>query len=469
MSNPATAARGLPPAQPAAHSSAPTPVPQAPRPLRVEQALRLLPDIDDLAPLRGSVVGLSSNRLPGGTWAGAEPNGTIGKRTVDPSMLRSQMPQVLGRVTRRVAMLYEAAVDALESEQSGDLSEAVRALVRAGEFEERSVRYSHASAWYRQALGIAEQLRDRRPEMEALCHLGRLEASRGYLDEGARAYQRSLALAEAESDHERAAGACQGLGDVLSAQSQWVGAEAWFSRGLQYAGANRALQASLSLGLAQAALSRGAPDTAAGHATAALDSFDASRDASGVVRALLSRGLIEVARGKQAHGLASYNDALARLPASDVDGVLELDVRLRLAELFLELGRLRDAEDEARRAEDIAVNNEQEGALARVYVLLGRLRERQGDESGFVFFEQAIQLCRSGEPARRLEADVYRAYARFRATMGDRDEARAYLERARDLLEPFGDDAASQRTDADLRALERGAPALNDSSRCRNP
>jgi len=37
--------------------------------------------------------------------------------------------------------------------------------------------------------------------------------------------------------------------------------------------------------------------------------------------------------------------------------------------------------------------------------------------------------------------------------MGDRDEARAYLERARELLEPFGDDAARERIDEDLQRL----------------
>ena len=76
-----------------------------------------------------------------------------------------------------------------------------------------------------------------------------------------------------------------------------------------------------------------------------------------------------------------------------------------------------------------------------------------GDENGFVFFEQAIELCRSGEPALRLEADVYREYARFRMTMGDDAEARAYLERARELLEPFGDEAAREKIDQELQRL----------------
>ncbi|HYX82025.1 MAG TPA: hypothetical protein VE714_06495, partial [Gemmatimonadales bacterium] len=84
-------------------------------PLRVEQALRLLPDVEDLAPLRASVVSLAAGNAS--ETCTAEPNRTIGKRTLDPSALRGRVPQVLTRVTGRVAFLYGAAVDALESEQ----------------------------------------------------------------------------------------------------------------------------------------------------------------------------------------------------------------------------------------------------------------------------------------------------------------------------------------------------------------
>ena len=379
--------------------------PSPPPPLRVEQALRLLPDVDDLTPLRGFVVSLSSTRAAGGDgWMAAEPNRTIGKRTLDPAALRARVPQVLSHVTDRVAALYAAAVEALESEQSGDLSQAVRALVRAGEYEERSSRYAQAHAWYRQALGIAEQLRDRQPEMEALCRLGRLEATRGYLDEGARAFQRSLALAEAESDNEHAAAACTGLGDVLAAQSQWVGAEAWYRRGFQYAKSNRALIGALSLGLGDAALHRGQPADAAEHLRRALELYEELSDDAGVIRSLLARGSLESAQGRGAEVLASYRDALNRLPLAKADPLLEIAVRLRLAELYLELGRVPDSENEARRAEEIAIAQQLPRSLARVYVIMGKLRGRQGDENGFVFFEQAIELCRSGEPARRLEA-----------------------------------------------------------------
>ena len=186
----------------------------------------------------------------------------------------------------------------------------------------------------------------------------------------------------------------------------------------------------------------------------ALESFEASNDNAGAVRTLLARGLVEAVQGRPTDVLATYREALGRLPLVGADAPLELLVRMRLAELYLDLGRLPDAEDEARRAEEIAIVNQLQRQLVRVYVFFGKIRGRQGDENGFVFFEQAIELCRSGESTPRLEADVYREYARFRTTMGDRHEARAYLERARDLLAPFADEVALERIDQELRQLD---------------
>jgi len=229
---------------------------------------------------------------------------------------------------------------------------------------------------------------------------------------------------------------------------------AWFSRGLGYAKSNRRVAAGLSLGLGETALRSGQADVAADHLQRALESFEAVGDKSGVIRTLLARGRMEAKQGRSQEALASYRQALTRLPVADADPMLELSVRLRLAELYLDLGRIFDTEDEARRAEDIAITHQLPTSLARVYMIMGKLRGKQGDENGFVFFEQAIELCRGGEPARRLEADVYSEYAHFRLTMGDRHEARAYLERARELLQPFGDTVALERIDQELRQLD---------------
>ena len=111
-----------------------------------------------------------------------------------------------------------------------------------------------------------------------------------------------------------------------------------------------------------------------------------------------------------------------------------MSIRLDLSRLHLEENRLLDAEEQTRRAEQLAIAGNLIGGLIRVYLLMGELRGRQHDPTGFVVFEQAIELCRSLQHSPELQARVYRAYGEYKELLGDRDEARAYLERARELL-----------------------------------
>ena len=110
-------------------------------PIRVERALALLPDLDVLAPLRSFVVSLSR----GGRLA-AEPYRTVGKRTIHSTELRALIPRAVGRLADHLSLLYEAAIEALEAEERGDLSSSVHALLAAGEREEAAGRPEAAGA-----------------------------------------------------------------------------------------------------------------------------------------------------------------------------------------------------------------------------------------------------------------------------------------------------------------------------------
>src|SRR5205814_1401094 len=129
----------------------------------------------------------------------------------------------------------------------------------------------------------------------------------------------------------------------------------------------------------QTAHRRGEFSAAAERLQRALETFNALGDVGGIIRTLLARGLMEAAQGKT-EVLATYRDALSRLSKTESDPVLELTVRLRLAERYLDIDRLPDAEDELRRAEDVAVEHQQQRWLARVYLMMGKLRGRQQDE-----------------------------------------------------------------------------------------
>lgn len=421
-------------------------------PLRVEQALRLLPDVDALAPLRAFLIS-SSRPRQADTWATAEHYSTVGKRLVQPADLRARLPQATARVAEHLTALYGAAVDALESEQRGDLSGAVEHLLRAGQLEEAVGRYAQAHGWYNHAFGVAEELRDRHPEIAALRHVGQLERVRGHLDEGARALQRSLVLAEAEMDSAGAALACLGLGEVALAQNQLGGADSWFTRGLRHSESDRLLDARLTLHLAEVARQRGEVGLATDRLARARAWFEELGDLAGAVEALKAQGMLAAADGRVADAMVAYREALQRLQRGGGPAALEMLVRLSLCELHYETGRVPDAEAEMRRAEELAIAQNFPRQLARLYVIMGKMRGREHDENGFIFFEMALRLCSGLEPAPRQEAEVYVEYGRFRIELGDKEEGRGYLERAREILELLGDTHGFKEVQADLATL----------------
>ncbi len=426
------------------------------KPLRVEQALRLLPEVESVAPLGALLLALSRPARPE-AWT-SEPCETVGKRVLEPSDLRARLPRAVRRISDQLGALYGVVVDALEAEQRGDLSEAARALLRAGEIEEKAGRSAQAREWYLHALGIAEELRDRRPEIEALQRMGSVESARGDLEGAARTFQRSLALAEAELDGERAAAACRGLGNVAAARSQWAGAESWFSRGLEHARGNALLEARFTLELGATALARNDEVAAGERIGRARAVFESAGDSDDLVRALYAEGLLAARKGHTVEALARLTEAVERLDTGARGSPLEIEIRSSLGELLFGAGRIPDAEDELRRAEELAIAHQLPHLLARLYIALGKVRAAQDDENGFVFFEKALELCSGPEPAPKIAAEVWREYARFRTSLGQLDEAHACSERARVLLEQLGEPHAVTRLLEDLSRLPPPVP-----------
>lgn len=426
----------------------------APTLLRVEQALQLLPDLEALAPLRALLLSTAraDERM---VWASAGPYLTVGKRGVDPAELRQRMPQLLARIGEHVTFLYRAYAEAVDSQQRGDAAGAVAALLAAGAREESVGRLAQARAWYEAARPLAAALQSRRPETDCLQRLGRLCLALGQYDEAARHFQRSLAIAEAEFDHPAAIAACRGLGDIALARGEWAGTNAWYQRGLRLA---EAAGDARSVGRLEHQLGvlgywRGDLTAAGEHLHRARERFDELGEPAELGRVLSSQGLVEAALGRPSSALAAYREALAWSRRAPKDPGLEVSIRVDLAELALEAGRPLEAEEELRRAEEVAIARNLPGRLVGIYVLMGRLRGLQGDETGFVFFEQALELCRIIGRSPRDEARVYHEYGMFRSRLGQADEARAYLERARDLFEALGKVVELARVREELERL----------------
>jgi tetratricopeptide (TPR) repeat protein len=248
--------------------------------------------------------------------------------------------------------------------------------------------------------------------------------------------------------------ACLGLGEIALRDSRLQGAESWYTRGLQHVENDPQLTASLWLGLAEVERQRGLLDVAGQRIRDSLALLADFGDDECVVRCLDAWGRLEAQLGHHSQALASHHEALNRLQRAGGELRLEMDIRLNICQLFLDAGRLPDAEDEIRRAEETAIVHNLTRQLARTYVMMGKLRGRQRDETGFVFFEKSAELCRGVEPFPRLEAEVYIEYARFRTELGNADEARALLERAREILESIGSDGtALEHIDREIAEL----------------
>jgi tetratricopeptide (TPR) repeat protein len=422
--------------------------------VRVEQALGLLPNLEALMPLRALL--LSSARPDERVqWGSGGPYLTVGKRVVEPGDLTRRIGPVLTTIAEHVSALYHAYVEALERQERGDASGAVTALVTAGRLEERVGRLAQARAWYTVGLTLAEALQDRRPEVETLLALGHVCLALGQYAEAARHYQRALVLSEAEFDQAGTIDASVGLGNAAFERAEWAGAQAWYARAsrLTAAGGDRLRLGRIDHRLGLLARRQGDLTAAGDHLRRARESFELLGAAREMARVLDAQGELDAALGRPGPAAAAFREALAWVRRDQHDAALDVAIRLHLAELLLDTGRLLESEEEMRRAEQLAITSNQTRGLVEIYTLLGTLRGRQSDETGFVFFEQAIALCRALDGPPVDEARVYHAYGLFRQACGGPDEARAYLERAREIFRSLGVAAEVERVDAELQAL----------------
>jgi tetratricopeptide (TPR) repeat protein len=422
--------------------------------VRVERALGLLPDVEAVAPLRALLFAISRPDASA-VWSSSGPYLTLSKRGVRPEDLDRRMPQAFRQITDHLRAVYEAYVTALECEQRGDGNGVAAALLSAGRLEHDVGRLAEARAWYDVARGISETLQDRSSEVECLLALGRVALGLGAPLEAARQFQRALALAEAEFDQARVTAACEGLGETSLVQGQLTGAQAWLGRALRMA---EAANDTTALGRVERQLGvlagkQGDLGAAAEHLSLARQHLEAAGTPQEMARTLSAQGDLDATLGRTTAAATAYREALAWAQRAPRDLGLELTIRLGLAEVHMDGGHFIDADEEMRRAEEAAIGGNLPRRLVQVYTLMGKLRGRQRDETGFVFFEQAIALCRTLQGAIAVEAKVYFEYGRYAEALGRHDEAKAYLERAREIFASAGEAVEQQRAEAELRAM----------------
>jgi len=420
--------------------------------VKVEQALRLLPNLEALAPLRAQLLAVS--RADERTrWASAAAYLTVGKRAVEGATLRERLDGLVEQVSTHLRVLYRSVVDAIEAQEAGETHRAIAALQRAGVFEVRAGRYRQAEAWYEAALNLAAELSDRGAELELLRLRGALSLTLGQYAAAARDCQRSLALAEAEFNDSAVIAACEELGNIHRVMGESAGAQSWYERGLGLNGTHGVRSGWLLLRLGDLARERDDIRAATALLDRAREYMRAGADAAGMAQTLSAQGQVHIAQGHHAAALGCYREALVWARQGPEPANLEVDIRIRLSELALESGRWLEAEADLRQAEQAALAHGLTRSLVEIYTLLGRLSGREGEETGFVFFEQALELRAVLELDALVEADVCLAYSQFHSALGNVDASRAYLERAGETYQARGQASGAERVHRELSRL----------------
>ena len=421
--------------------------------MKVEQALRLIPNLEALAPLRAALLA-ASRADEGVRWASAGPYLTVGKRAVEAEDLRERLDGVISGVTAHLQGLYRAVVDAIALQERGDRSGAIAALQKGGALEARVGRFKQAETWYEVALELAVELSDRVAELELLRIRSALSRTLGRYVEAARHCQRSLALAQAEFNDAAVIAACEELGNVHRSMGESLGAQAWYERGLGMNGTHGVRSGWLLLRLGDIARERGDILAATGLLDRARDHMQAGADAAGMAQTLSAQGQVHIAQGHLTAAFTAYREALVWARQGPEPANLEVDIRIRLAELAMESGRWLEAEADLRQAEQAALTHGLAHRLVEIYLALGRLSGRGGEETGFVFFEQALELCRALELDALLIAEVCMAYGKFHGALGDNDASRAYLDRASEIYRARGQTMGMDRVLTELQRLD---------------
>ena len=422
-----------------------------PSQLLVERALALVPGGEDFLPFSDAVIGAS--RLDREkVWARSGAYATLGKRVVDPERLAQAIPGLVARAQERLNDLFALVLQAIQEQQAGRPADAARTLVRAGEVEEGERRLEKAENIYRMALEISRDLREKGPQVLALRRLGRAARAAGRLDEAWEWYHASWQLATDALDEGGQAIACQGLGNLCDDRGEREPARAWYERGLAIARAleDPALEWPFYTNLSVLAIQAGE----LGEAEALLARARERIEATGAEDALLfwlnNRGLLLLEHGDEAAAEGVFREALEK----GREPRWEVTVRVNLGETLLRQGRLFEAQEEARRAEEAAILHRHVADLVDVYALLGSIARARCDEEGFVFYEQALAVIHERALPKRDEAVVMQGYGLLHGACGRPVEARAYLEAARETYRALGYAREIGKVEEDLAALE---------------
>jgi tetratricopeptide (TPR) repeat protein len=398
----------------------------------LDRLLGALPEQNDLVPLRRELLRASVTDAAR-AWARSSAYATVDKRVIGADALRSAVADARGAEHARVDALYDALAEALEYAASGNELAAAMRLIAVGEAAEVEENYRTASAYYEVAARFSESLADRRARILALRRLARANAALGDVDKAIALFGVSLDQAVAAGDVEAQIFILLGLGNIMGFQGRWQLGADHYESAIELCGTQfPRLRSQIMANLAVMHRELGDLDRATAYLDAVAESWDEMAPGEQSVW-YNNRGLLMLDRADTVTAETLFRQAL-ETAGNDFDRAMVLD---NLAELSIRQENLSDAESYARAAEELALRAASPRALAEIYTRLGKIFRLRSDLNGVTFFEKALEICR-GRRYPLIEANAYLEYGIFRRTLGDTEEARTYIERARQLCAEIG-------------------------------
>lgn len=414
---------------------------------RVEHALALVPRTAEFQPLIDAIIGASSSETAR-RWSKSGTYATIPKRLLNPEVLQHRANAAVEHTRVRMEQQMRLVVRAIRAYQDDDLTGAAAAFLRAGEHEEEMDCLEGARRCFVLALDALGLRQTRGLRARILRRLGGIAQAAEHYSEAhgwfLQAYQESVV----QGDGPGQVAACLGLGRVYATRGQTEQAREWYARAMSRARRlGSAYQWPVRLEIASLAIRCGRLAEAESHLR---------RARAGVHRMGDERMMLEWHRcqcallrdqGDAVGAERMCSDALAR----ELAPRCQLQLRLELSRCLLQQGRLMEARDQLRVAEELAAREQLVPMLVDVYELLGATARERCDEEGFVFFEEALEICREQRLPRSRLAAVHHAYGLFLCDCTRPGEAKAHLERSYVLYRELGLAAECREVEAALR------------------
>ncbi len=399
--------------------------PDDPHRLTYDAVDRLLPELDELRPLRARLLA-EARPEAGRRWSGSGLLDTAGRWRTDPAGLLGGVEALAADEARHTAEVWRCVAEALCRAEAADPAGAARRFLDAAALEEGRDRAGPAAAYADAAVRAleADPIPDPLVRSRALRRRARARRALARHEEALTDYEAAGAVSRAAGDVQGGAEAAVGAGNVMEDQGRWAEAEVWYRRALALLDAEGAegprperMHALFNLHVVL---------RSRGDVAASVPLLEEARRVAGALgddtaRPFLDNALgqLLMARGEGGGAGRHFRDALAMAEGARA----RVTIRLNLAETLLAEGRSLDAAEEARRAEAEAITGHVHDRLPEAYRLLGRVAAAEANPDAFVLFERALALVdRTGLPDVE-RARTLQAYAEAMERLGDDDRA----------------------------------------------